>query len=57
MPVKYGRDKYGPFFRWGHQHKYYYTSGNKKSRLIAFELARRQGNAIFKSGYKPKYIQ
>ena len=57
MPVRYGKDKYGPFFRWGHQHKYYYIAGNKKSRLMAFELATRQGKAIFKSGYKPKYIQ
>jgi len=52
MPVVHGRDKYGVFYRWGHQKKYYYTPNNKKSREKAKEKAKKQGIAIHASGWK-----
>lgn len=46
MPVKRGRDKDGPFFRWGTQHKYHYTPGDKTSMEEAKLAAKKQGIAI-----------
>lgn len=47
MPVNRGKDKDGPYYRWGeHGKKYHYISGNKRSRSIAREKALKQGKAI-----------
>ena len=53
MPIKRGVDVYGSYFRWGlHGKKYYYTTGNKKSRDAAYEKARKQAIAARASGWK-----
>jgi len=47
MPVRRGKDSKGPFYRWGFSgKKYYYLSGNKRSREVAFRKAFIQGKAI-----------
>jgi hypothetical protein len=47
MPVERGKDKDGPFYRWGkHGARYHYKSGNKKSRELAHDKAAKQGRAI-----------
>lgn len=47
MPVQRSRDKSGPFYRYGPSGaKYYYTSGDVRSREKARGLAARQGRAI-----------
>ena len=51
MPVHRGKDAKGPYYQWGHQKKYYYKCGDKKSRDKAKEKAFRQARAIFASGY------
>lgn len=48
-----GRDTQGPYYRWGdHGKKYYYKSGDKISREISREKAKKQGIAIHASGWK-----
>ena len=55
MPVHRSADSTGPFYRWGtHGKKYYYVAGNKRSRDIAYEKARKQGMAIHASGWVGK---
>jgi len=49
MPIHRGRDSKGSFYQWGQQKKYYYISGNKKSREQAKEKARKQAIAIYAS--------
>lgn len=51
MPIHSGKDSNGPFIQWGHQKKYYYKAGNKKSLAAAKAKAKKQMNAIFASGY------
>lgn len=47
MPTQRGRDKIGPFFRWGTKgKKYYFLPRNKASMRIAYKKANRQGIAI-----------
>lgn len=46
MPVNQGRDKRGSYYRWGSQKKYYYITGNTKSRNAAKAKAAKQGRAI-----------
>lgn len=46
MPVKRGHDSKGSFYQWGGAKKYYYQSGNAKSRQIAYQKASKQGQAI-----------
>jgi hypothetical protein len=53
MPVRLGSDKNGRYARWGTSgKKYYYVSGNKRSRQIAKDKATAQGKAIYSSGYR-----
>lgn len=53
MPVHRSVDSNGPYYQWGgHGKKYYYISGNKKSRDIAYNKARIQGMAIHASGWR-----
>ena len=52
MPIAKGRDSKGNFMRWGSGKKYYYISGNKRSRNIALKKAVRQGMAAHASGWK-----
>jgi hypothetical protein len=55
MPVHRGKDKKGPYYRYGSSgKKYYYIPGNKRSRAIALSKAKRQGIAIYSSGYREK---
>ena len=51
MPIHTGKDSKGPFVQWGHQKKYHYKAGNKKSLAAAKARAKKQMNAIFASGY------
>lgn len=46
MPVKRGKDINGPFFQWGNEKKYYYKTGDPKSRITAKKKAEKQGRAI-----------
>lgn len=55
MPIHRGRDSEGPYYQWGHQKKYHYKSGNKRSREIAKGKAEKQAQAIYASGYKGKH--
>lgn len=52
MPVRRGKDSNGPYYQWGSQKKYYYTSNDKESREKAKEKAQRQGRAAYASGYR-----
>jgi hypothetical protein len=55
MPVHRGKDSNGSYYQWGKSgKKYYYTSGNKKSRDVAKNKAKKQAVAIYASGYKDK---
>ena len=54
MPIHRGKDSIGSFYQWGYQKKYYYTSGNKKSRETAKLKAREQEKAIYAQRYKSK---
>jgi hypothetical protein len=48
MPINRGKDSKGPYYRWGKSgKKYHYKSGNKESRLRAYNKAKRQMMAIF----------
>lgn len=51
MPIHTGNDSKGPFVQWGHQKKYYYKRGNKRSLTNAKRKAQQQMRAIFASGY------
>jgi len=51
MPIHTGRDSKGPFVQWGHQKKYHYKAGDKKSLAAAKARAKKQMSAIFASGY------
>jgi hypothetical protein len=46
MPIQRRIDRNGPYYQWGNQKKYYYISGNMKSRHSAFSKAVMQGIAI-----------
>jgi len=52
MPIHRGQDSKGPFYQWGHQKKYYYKSGDTKSRNKALDKAKKQMVAIYASGYR-----
>ncbi len=54
MPIHRGIDSSGPYYQWGTRKKYYYKSGNKRSRESAKKRAIKQMKAIFSSGYKGK---
>ena len=55
MPIHRGKDDNGCFYQWGdHGKKYYYVSGNKKSRDQAYEKAKKQAVAIYASGWHEK---
>jgi len=55
MPIKRSVDSKGVYYRWGESgKKYYYKPGNKRSRNIAYNKARKQEIAIYASGYKKK---
>lgn len=47
MPLHRARDRHGPYYAYGYSGKrYYYISGNKKSRLIALNKSIQQMKAI-----------
>lgn len=47
MPVQRGKDKEGPYYRWGESgKKYHYESGDAASRKRAKSKAENQGQAI-----------
>jgi hypothetical protein len=46
MPIHRGRDSHGTYYQWGHAAKYYYTPGDKISRVLAKQKARTQMIAI-----------
>lgn len=53
MPIHRGTDSKGPFYRWGETgKKYYYISGSKRSRDLAYKKAHKQAVAIYASGWR-----
>ena len=47
MPIYRKKDRNGPFYQYGKNgKKYYYISGNKRSRRMAINKALRQNRAI-----------
>lgn len=53
MPVHKGKDETGPYYQWGyHGKKYYYKSGDEKSKNNAKMKAHKQGVAIYASGWR-----
>lgn len=46
MPINRGQDTQGCYYRYGHQHKYYYTCGDEESRKRAYDKSREQEIAI-----------
>lgn len=55
MPVHSGKDSKGSYYQWGNSgKKYYYISGNKRSREVAKKKAHKQGVAIHASGWLGK---
>jgi len=53
MPIHCEKDSTGSYCQWGnHGKKYYYTSGNKSSRDVAMQKARKQAVAIYASGWR-----
>lgn len=55
MPIHRKKDSHGTYYQWGNSgKKYYYKTGNKKSRENAFKKARMQEKAIYASGYRGK---
>ena len=54
MPIHRGRDSKGTYYQWGNQKKYYYKSGNPKSRKNAYNKTSKQAVAIYASGWKGK---
>ena len=52
MPVHIGHDKKGSYYQWGNSgKKYYYKTGQKKSREYAKKKAAKQGIAVHASGW------
>ena len=55
MPVHRRTDSKGTYYQWGGSgKKYYYTSGNARSRTVAKNKAAKQGRAAYASGYNGK---
>ena len=55
MPVNRGKDGNGSYYQWGNSGKrYYYISGNVKSRNRAKDLAYKQAKAIYSSGWRER---
>lgn len=54
MPIHRGKDSKGPYYQWGHQKKYYYKSGDIKSRKRAKKKAAEQMVAIYATGWREK---
>ena len=54
MPIRRGKDSKGSYYQWGNRTKYYYKTGNKKSREEAYKKAWGQTRAIFSSGWRGK---
>lgn len=53
MPIYRDRDSFGPYYQWGnHGKKYYYISGNVRSRTIAYNKSLKQAQAAYASGYR-----
>ena len=53
MPIHRGKDSKGTYYQWGDSgKKYYYTTGDSKSRKKAREKAEEQAKAIYASGWK-----
>lgn len=53
MPIYRDRDSFGPYYQWGnHGKKYYYISGNVRSRTIAYNKSLKQAQAVYASGYR-----
>lgn len=52
MPIHRGKDSKGPYYQWGKiGKKYYYKSGDSKSRERAHKKSTLQMKAIYASGY------
>lgn len=58
MPIHHGKDKYGHYFQWGHQFKYYYNPNNKVSEMNSYNKAVKQAQAIHANAriYRKKYV-
>lgn len=55
MPFMKGRDKKGPYIKWGDKgFPYHYKEGDKESEERARKKAGRQAEAIYAGGYKGK---
>ncbi len=55
MPIHRGKDKNGPFYRWGESgKKYYYKPNNVESREAAHKKAWAQARAIIWSQMQAK---
>lgn len=52
MPIHRGIDSKGPYYQWGDRKKYYYISGNYRSRIYAYNKAAAQAKAIYSRGYR-----
>lgn len=55
MPIKNGRDSKGSYYAYGNQKRYYYISGDAKSRILAMNKAKKQMKAILATGYREKH--
>ena len=50
MPIRRRRNNHGSYYQWGKKgKKYYFRSGNEKSKRKAYMKAVRQGRAIMLS--------
>jgi hypothetical protein len=50
MPIINSKDSKGPYYKFGEKGtKYYYVSGNKLSRELAYKRCVKQGRAIKRS--------
>lgn len=53
MPVHRGKDSQGVYWQWGsHGKKYRYIPNNKRSSEIARLKAKRQGLAVYSTGWR-----
>lgn len=53
MPIHRESDSKGSYYQWGnHGKKYYYVSGNERSRKIAYSKAVKQARAIYSTGWR-----